>query len=180
MARKHYLLKVLEKSTISGDGYNSTNKPFFSCDNNSQKFVINFHSLNHYNIPYGLNNNVKLIYKILGNPKKEIYIGEWTIITLDKALELYNNYCKKGQPNVFDIAYKYDGLGWITIVSCDLKSHTLFYRQDGGSNGYDRQDNLDKLIKNGANDYKKIYFSDWFYKININNNENNIEFKITL
>ena len=61
------------------------------------------------------------------------------------------------------------------MISCDLNSHLLFYRPDGGSNGYDRQDNLDKLIKNGANDYKKIYFSDWFYKININNNENNIE-----
>ena len=55
--------------------------------------------------------------------------------------------------------------GYITVISCDLKTHLLFYRPDGGSNGYDRQDNYQNLIKNGSHNYQQFFFSKWFYNI---------------
>jgi len=169
------ILKVLEQSNVSRNNYDSTLVPFFSPDEKGNKFVINFESLQNYNIPPSLNRNVILIYKILGDPKKEIYIGEWTLFSLDKALELYKNYCIKGQMNVFDIGYKYEGMGHVTVISCDLKTHLLFYRPDGGSNGYDREINYNNLIKYGSNKFQQFIFSKWFYNIldDNNNNSNN-------
>ncbi len=159
------ILKILEQSKVSCNNYDSIQQPFFSSDNNGNKFVINFQSLSNYNIPESLNRNIILIYKILGDPTKEIYIGEWTILSLDKALSIYQEFCNNGQKNVFDIGYRYLGMGHIEVISCDLKSHLLFYRRDGGSNGYDREANYQNLIKNGSHNYKQFFFSKWFYNI---------------
>lgn len=117
------------------------------------------------NIPKGLNRNIKLIYKILDDNKKEIYLNEWKIFSLDEALSQYIKYCNDGQKNVFNIGYRYLGMGWIELLSCDLKTHLLFLRKDGGSNGWEREINYKNIIKNGSNKYKKIFFSDWFYNI---------------
>lgn len=159
------ILKILEQSNVSCNDYDSTKQPFFSSDNNGNKFVINFQSLFNYNIPETLNRNVILIYKILGDHTKEIYLGEWTIMSLDKSLKNYKEYSDNGQNNVFDIGYKYEGMGHITVISCDLKTHLLFYRPDGGSNGYDREDNYQNLIKHGSGHYEQFFFSKWFYNI---------------
>jgi len=159
------ILKILEQSKVSCNDYDSTQQPLFTSDSSQNKFTINFQSLSNYNIPETLNRNIILIYKILGDPTKEIYLGEWTIMSLDKALKNYKEYSDNGQHNVFDIGYKYAGMGHITVISCDLKTHLLFYRPDGGSNGYDRQANYQNLIKNGSDNYEQFFFSKWFYNI---------------
>ena len=61
------------------------------------------------------------------------------------------------------LAFRYLGMGHIEVISCDLNSHLLFKRYDGGSNGYDREDNYNKLIKDGSDTYDRFYFTDWFY-----------------
>ena len=86
-------------------------------------------------------------------------------MSVDEALERYKSLCNKGQSNVFDIGYKYGGMGYIDVLSCDLTTHLLFYRLDGGSNDYDRLYNLNQLIKEGSRPYDKFYFSEWFYNI---------------
>lgn len=116
-------------------------------------------------LPNSLNNNIKLIYKILNNPNKEIYLNEWTIMNLTDAIKNYENYCENGQKNIFDIGYKYEGMGHITVISCDLNNHLLFYRPDGGSNAYDRESHYKNVIKDGSTPYKKFYFSKWFFNI---------------
>ena len=82
-------MKILEQSKVSCNDYDSTKQPFFSCCSSQNRFTINFQSLSNYNIPESLNRNIILIYKILGDPDKEIYIGEWTILSLKKALTIY-------------------------------------------------------------------------------------------
>ena len=89
-------------------------------------------------------------------------------MSLENALNRYNELISLNVIDVFDIGYKYEGMGHITMLSSDLKSHLLFYRPDGGSNGYDREYNLNMLIQNGSSNYKKFYFSEWFYNIEIN------------
>ena len=164
------ILSVLEKGYLSENNYNSLRVPFFQ-QNKEKKFSIDFQEFeNHTPIPEGLNRNIKLIYRILGNPNKEIYLNEWTILSYKDAFEQYKDYCNKGQKNIFNIAYRYLGMGHVEVLSCDLITHLLFYRKDGGSNGYDREINYNDIIKNGANNYKKFYFSNWFYNIKFENN----------
>jgi len=159
--------EVLKKATVSSTNYKSSEYAFFS-KNPENKFTLNFKSINTDIMPKGLNNNIINIYKILGNPDKEIYLGNWTIMSLNEALNKYNIYCKNGQTKVFDIGYIYKGMGHIMVISCDLDSHLLFLRPDGGSNGYDREHNYNNLIKNGSSNYKQVRFSNWFFNIILN------------
>tara|TARA_B100001778_G_scaffold83857_1_gene68081 strand:+ start:106 stop:663 length:558 start_codon:yes stop_codon:yes gene_type:complete len=171
---KNIIFKVLEKAYISDNNYDSTSKPFFFKDN-MKSFKINYkniHETLNKNIPESLNRNIKLIYNILGEDNIEIYLNEWTIMSINKALERYNVLCNNGRSDIFDIGFKYEGLGYITVLSCDLNNHLLFYRLDGGSNGYDREYNFNNLLKNGSKDYEKFYFSKWFYNIKFDNNNN--------
>ena len=159
------ILSVLNYTTISNIDYVSSNEPFFRNDNSAIVFQQFNNLFVDAQIPEGLNRNIKIVYQILGHQKREIYYGPWTIMSLNEALERYKVICAKGQTNVFDIGYKYGGMGYIDVLSCDLTNHLLFYRVDGGSNDYDRQYNLNELIKNGSQPYKKFYFSEWFYNV---------------
>jgi len=159
------ILEVLEKCTISTNDYKASIEPFFYTDSNQQPFQQFNNLFDNSQIPERLNRNIKNIYEILGHPKKEIYLESWIIMSLEEAIERYNYLCSQGRTNVFDIGYKYAGMGYIDMLSCDLTNHLLFYRVDGGSNDYDRIANLNELIKNGSEPYNKFYFSDWFYKV---------------
>tara|TARA_Y100000389_G_C17445172_1_gene511114 strand:+ start:46 stop:588 length:543 start_codon:yes stop_codon:yes gene_type:complete len=166
------ILKVLEKANISDNNYDSTTEPFFFRDN-IKKFKINYENILktlNENIPESLNRNIKLIYNILNEDNIEIYLNEWTIMSINKAVERYNVLCDNGRSDIFDIGFKYEGIGHITVLSCDLNNHLLFYRPDGGSNGYDREYNFNNLLKDGSKDYEKFYFSKWFYNIKFDNN----------
>ena len=160
--RKIKILEVLNQSMISTDNYTSSNQPFFKKDNS--ELFTQYNNLK-LEIPENVNNNVKLIYEIFGNEKKEIYLDEWTIMSLEEALKRYKELCKQGQNNVFDIGFRYLDMGHIEMISCDLQSHLLFYRRDGGSNDLDRINNLNDLIQKGSTPYEKFHFYKWFYNI---------------
>ena len=156
------ILEVLNKGTISTNNYTSSDKPLFM--KNSTESFKQYNNLK-LQIPENVNRNVKLIYEIFGNEQKEIYLDEWTIMSLEEALKRYKEFCAQGQDNVFDIGFRYLGMGHIEIISCDLKSHLLFYRPDGGSNDWDRITNVNELIQKGSTPYDKFHFYKWFYNI---------------
>lgn len=174
------IINVLKHAKISNNNYDSTQVPFFFKDSNKIDFRIDTsnNTINNTNnnannntinnmIPNGLNRNIKFIYSLLSNTSCEIYLEQWTFFSIDKALKIYNDFCKNGQSKVFDIGYEYMGLGHINVISCDLDTHLLFFRPDGGSNGYDRDDNFNYLIKNGTTPYKnkQMFFTSWFFEI---------------
>jgi hypothetical protein len=159
------MLSVLKQCKISNPNHISSHITFFSRDINADNFRVISSSINKYKIPDSLNRNVKLIFELLGDPEREIYIGEWTIMSLKQCMERYNEFCKEHRNDVFDIGYRYMCLGHIEMISCDLKTHLLFYRPDGGSNGYDRYDNYQNILKNGPDKYEKFFFTKWFYNI---------------
>ena len=159
------ILRVLNKSKISDEQHRSSDLPFFAQSQQLINFNFGFKNISSYNIPNSLNRNIRLIFEIFGEPKREIYIGEWTIMTLEECMDRYKDFCNNGQKNVFDIAYRYMGMGYIEVISCDLNTHLLFKRQDGGSNGYDRHYNYQDVIKNGSKNHEKFFFSQWFYNI---------------
>ena len=162
------IINVLKKNAkISRNNYDSTQIPFFLGDNNSKNFELDTNYTISDKIPIGVNRNIKFIYSLLPDTSSEIYLKAWTFFSIDKALELYEDYCKKGQTKVFDIGYEYMGMGHVRVISCDLDTHLLFFRPDGGSNGYDRDDNFNYLITNGTTPYKdkQMFFTSWFFKI---------------
>jgi len=159
------ILEVLKNASISNSDYVSSREPFFMNCNNCEPFQQYNMLYSGEQIPEGLNRNIKVIYELLGHQRKEIYYGPWTIMSIDEALQRYKELCRQGQTQVFDIGYKYGGMGYIDVLSCDLTSHLLFYRVDGGSNDYDRLYNLNYVISKGSQPYDKFYFSDWFYNV---------------
>ena len=82
--------EVLQKSKISNEGYDSMDVGFFLQDENKKLFNIDFKEIKE--LPRGLNCNVKNIYEIIGNMEREVYLGEWTIMTIQRALEIYEQY----------------------------------------------------------------------------------------
>ena len=162
------IIEVLKKGSVSIDDYYSSQNLFIQ--NKYKNIEFNYDNLdsNLQSIPLQLNYNVILIYKIVNNYNKEIYLGEWTIFSLKEAIKQYEDYCSKGQTNIFNVAYRDIGMGHVQVISCDLKTHLLFYRYDGGSNGWDRDINYNKIINKGSKDYKQILFTEWFYSIKFN------------
>ena len=149
------ILTLLNKCEISSEKYNSTNDSLFRKDINKYKFDINRKAHDDYNnyfdkLPKELNENVRILYKFIANPYVEIYLDDWILFPLSESINKYMYYIAQNQHYVFDVAYKYNGMGHVIILSCDLENHLLFYRQDGGSNDYDREYNLNWVL-----DYKK-------------------------
>ena len=73
------------------------------------------------------------MFKLIGNPLVEIYIGDWTIMSLNQCIAVYNNYCNNGQTKVFDIGYMYLGsqnLHLHNISTCVLENMNVVYGGD--------------------------------------------------
>jgi hypothetical protein len=187
-SRKNKILEILKNATVSSDSYDSSQQPFFapnpetelnitSTRNNENKNteirnteirnteIRNTEIIDLSMLPKGVNRNIILLYQIFNEKNKEIYLNNWTIMSINKAMEFYNYYCENNQSTIFDIAHQYIGMGHIRVLSCDLKTHLLFVRPDGGSNGFDREHNFTNLIKNGPSSYKQFFFSDWFFNM---------------
>ena len=137
-------------------GYDSTMAPFFRgyVDDNVDDIVCD--SI----IPDNNVNNIDTINKFIGVCKnksvqdfyinnngidREIYIKHWTLLSLEKIVGLDSTYKDSGIENVVDLGYMYYGMGWVIVVFYYIKTGKLYFRMDGGSNGYDRKENFDKL-----------------------------------
>lgn len=154
------ILIKLTGGTVSTLEYDSTTKGFFAQDEERKPFEIGFKDIPE--LPEGLNHNIQQMYKIIGDPDKEVYIGYWTIMSLNDVIDRFKNLKDKKQERVFDIALRYAGMGHVDILSCDLKTHKLFMRHDGGSNGWERQANRDALFKLDPETVNQFFFSEWF------------------
>ena len=144
----------IDPNTInySYENYDSTMAPFFRPAINSDISYVNCISL--------LDDNIDKIndLKCLGLPKnindffinhqafnKEIYVNNYTFISITKILDLYKYYKNDNIDNIIDIGFIYEGMGWIKVIYYNTKFNKLFFRIDGGSNGYDRLDNYNKM-----------------------------------
>ena len=144
----------------SHKNYDSTMAPFFrnnvnNNDNNSNSIIEV--------------NNLDIIekFKLLNLPKeivdfyidhqlydKELYYNIITLFSINKILEMQEQYNKDNINNIVDIGFTYEGMGWIRVIYYHKNFDKLFVRYDGGSNGYDRLENYNKLKK--ISNYKMI------------------------
>ena len=145
----------IDPNTInySYENYDSTMAPFFRPAPNNDLSINNTLSIIE-------NNNITIIneFKILGLEKnindffldheafnKEIYINEYTFLSIKKILELVECYKNDNINNIIDIGFIYEGMGWIKVIYYNTKFNKLFFRMDGGSNNYDRLENYNKM-----------------------------------
>lgn len=154
--------RLLRYSKLSCDNYNSVDKPFFSSDNEVKDFEMSYNDIG--DIPSDINNNIMLMYKLIGNSCVEVYINDWTIISINEARKQYKKYCENNQFDIWNIGYRYMGLGHVEVLCCNLYNHLLFKRHDGGSNGYERVDNYNNILKFNSNDnnYEHFKFTKWY------------------
>ena len=85
-----------------------------------------------YNFPMKL----KLFWLILGNVDDEIKTPGFTIMNLEKIRSQKDAYS-----GFIDIGVRYAGMGHVIVLSLDMETGKMFLRMDGGSNGFDREDN---------------------------------------
>lgn len=81
---------------------------------------------------------LKLLYLILGNENEELHYNSFIFMDIKSIKERYDTY-----NNIFDIGFIYRGMGHIMVLSmlkCKGKNQ-LFFRFDGGSNGFEREIN---------------------------------------
>jgi len=160
-AKKKQVISVqelLKKSIKSNEGYDSTQEPFFQGD---KRGILEMEHKELPEFPDSLNRHIKIMYECIGNSDIEVYLGEWTIMSLNKSLENYKKYCENDQKKVFDIAFAYMGMGHVQVLSCDLENHLLFKRRDGGANGWEREANYNDLLKYKTGDHQYMYFCQW-------------------
>ena len=160
MKQTQDILIKLTGGTMSTFEYDSTTKGFFAKDEERKPFEIGFKDIPE--LPEGLNHNIQRMYKIIGDPDKEVYIGYWTIMSLNHLLDRFKKLQEKKQERVFDIALRYAGMGHVDILSCDLQTHKLFVRYDGGCNDWERQANREALFKLDPETLNQFFFNEWF------------------
>ena len=153
----------MTEGSLSQKDYLSTQQGFFVNDETKIPFEVGHEVIP--DLPQTLNRSVQLLYKIIGDPKREVYLGRSTIMSLNHCLDIYNDYLQNGQSKVFDIAYEYAGMGHIRVVACDLTTHKLFHHIQGGANGFARDEYFQELIKKNPTEEPQHYFTDWFMKI---------------
>jgi len=157
-----FITEVGKKGDIDHD---SVMAPFFSQspDNSDTQDQLDFLTakvndlVTTSNIPPPL----ARLYKIMGHPAREYYFGDWIFMSLDKIITMKNAKEKEGQMNVVDFAVLYMGMGHCIIAAMDPRDDKIFYRHDGGSNGWEREDNFKNIVKYESNNGQKFSFKHW-------------------
>lgn len=146
---------------ISGENYSSLNQPFFLNDKNKKliknvNFNENINLLRFNEFIDFIPTRLSKLYKNINNNNIEIYLDNGlTIFNWTDLLKYYDLKKELNQINVLDFGFIYMGMGWIKVYFINLLDGKVYSRFDGGSNGYDREDNFKKICEWDGN--KKIY-----------------------
>ena len=164
MASEHIItnhklaLSILENSIISNENSDVTQNVFFQNKDSNIDIdnIISNYKLNNEKKEFMENNNfpylLKNIYSILGDPKREFVYKHFSFFSLDNIEKRQTIYKKDGQSKFIDIGLSYQGLGWVFVLTLNISNGKLFLRIDGGSNGYDRDNNYKKFINIKSSD----------------------------
>ena len=148
---------------------NCVNKPFFFKDVESDTNKVNNFKLTETNKILenltGMSLPLKNMYRIIGNPYVEYYFGDWILQSLMNVQDRLNIMLQEGNMNVVDFAIRYIGMGHIVVCSYDPSDGKIFFRRDGGSNGYERFDRWNFIKSYKPEVKKKHNISMWLNKV---------------
>ena len=143
----------LLNTKFSVKNYKSNKEPFFlqidDISNNSYDKYENIGEYIENNLSI-LSKEIKDFYIFYKTIDKELYINNWTFMSLSNIVEIYKKY-KTQNINTIDIAFKYSGMGLIKILFYDPRIDCINFRFDGGANLYDREYNFVKLVEYNSN-----------------------------
>lgn len=126
------------------------------------------------NMPFEL----KCIYKVIGNPFVEYYFNNWTLRSLKHVDDRFKVMKEEGNnERIVDFSVRYCGMGHCVVCSYDTKDGKIFYRRDGGSNGWDRKFNWEFISKYVPEDEKKYNFMRWITYIKNDDGKNSEPWK---
>ena len=156
----------------SSENYDSIQQPFFTKDANvevNKKYDTEEIDaiLEKYSFPDLLRN----IYRSIGNKLVEYYYKDWVLISLENIEKRVNIYRGDGQRRVVDFAHKYYGMGHCIVASFDIEDKKIFYRRDGGANGYERAANYRTMVEYTPKEEHKCEVMDWLWYINSESEE---------
>lgn len=137
---------------ISSENYVSHNQPFFMSDSLRESLlgdksenidsIVFYEKLDQTNLP----NIIRDLYIKNRSYNQEIYLNNWTFFSLDEIIKR-NKILNENNITAIDICLQYRGMGHIKIVHYDYTNDTFYERYDGGSNGYDRNQNWENFKK---------------------------------
>jgi hypothetical protein len=83
---------------------------------------------------------LRVLYSRIGSNTEYSHQCGLTFLKLDEIKRR-----SKSHTNFIDVAIAYAGMGWVHVLGYHTESNKYFLRLDGGSNGYDREDNYRKF-----------------------------------
>jgi hypothetical protein len=156
-------LQLIQNSKSSNPDYDSTQQLCFFKDQSSKDGEIGFETpeVNKILQDLPISTELSILYKVIGNPKVEFYLEDWILMSLNKVNERYQIYQDHNRIDIIDFAFIYGGMGHIVIAGMDLTDGKIYYRHDGGSNGWERKDRFEFACTYKPEDDKKISFDQW-------------------
>jgi hypothetical protein len=116
----------------------------------------------HKDIP----SEIKLLYMYIADKTIESNLGNFTFINFNEFVNMQNRNAERNR-SFIDVALVYEGMGHLSLISYSPTHKMYFTRRDGGSNGYDCEDNdkyYDTYIPD-VEDTKMIDFNTLIYSI---------------
>lgn len=80
-----------------------------------------------------------MLFRIFSNKNAEIKIKNMTILSPYQIIKDKDDY-----QHILNIGIIYCGMGHISVLTMDKNTKKFFFRPDGGSNGYEREDYYNK------------------------------------
>lgn len=101
------------------------------------------------------------LHKVIGHPDRELYLNEWTVLSLNTLCGQAKLLRAGGQHRVLDFAILPLGMGHITVAAMDPEDSKVFFRYDGGSNGYEREAHFNVIKRYTPEGCDKYPFTHW-------------------
>jgi hypothetical protein len=139
-------LKTIESmfsngKVLSVDNSLTENPFFFSSPTEEKKYLETQNPIleKDKEIFNNLPKELRVLYSRIGSNTEYSHQSGLTFFKLDEIKRRSKSYT-----NFIDVAIAYAGMGWVHVLGYHKDSNKYFVRMDGGSNGYDREDNYNK------------------------------------
>jgi len=153
--------------------FDQCNNPFFLCPSNediSESRNIDYkeidHVLNLSKKSITFNPYIMMLYIATCHSKRAYTIGNWTIFSLDQIVNDFNKLVDiHSDIKWCNIGHKYLGMGHYSALRMNIDNGKLFIQNDGGSNGYEREDNWNNYKDQELNRDDYIDFNNLIKKL---------------
>ena len=137
---------------VPGKEHHNSNMSPCMMNSTSEKFIID-ENLESKLAELPLSDDIKKFYQKFSSSTQEILIGIWTFFSIENLIQMTNNYRQKNVQSI-DIAFQYLGMGHVRVAFYHPFYESILYRNDGGSNAYEREANFNNLKNMNTDEFK--------------------------